>query len=117
MSMGMSAFYRVIEQFPEIVDSLVVDLEGLGRESYLPLFVVLTPGVTLDDALKSKIKAQIRSDLSPRHGPDDIFAILKVPRTLNGKKLEVPEDLDGHTGRKGCQPGFDEQSAVTAVFR
>jgi acetoacetyl-CoA synthetase len=88
--MGTSEFYRVVEDIPEVLDSLVIDLEGLGRASYMPLFVVLKPGHTLDDALKDTIRQRIRSALSPRHIPDEIFVIPEVPRTLNGKKLEVP---------------------------
>ncbi len=88
--MGTSEFYRVVEDIPEVLDSLVIDLEGLGRASYMPLFVVLKPGHQLDDALKKTIKQRIRTALSPRHIPDEIFAIPEVPRTLNGKKLEVP---------------------------
>ena len=88
--MGTSEFYSVVEGVPEVVDSLVIDLEGLGREGYMPLFVVLKPGVELTDELKGRIKARIRQSLSPRHVPDDIIAITEVPRTLNGKKLEVP---------------------------
>ena len=56
----------------------------------MPLFVVLKPGLCLDDALKQKINQKIRSALSPRHVPDEIHAIAEVPSTLNGKKLEVP---------------------------
>lgn len=88
--MGSSEIYRVVEALPEVLDSLVVDLEGLGGTSYMPLFVVLREGLTLDAALTTKIKGAIRSALSPRHVPDAIFAIPDVPRTLSGKKLEVP---------------------------
>jgi acetoacetyl-CoA synthetase len=88
--MGSSEIYRVVESLPEILDSLVLDLEGLGGASYMPLFVVLHEGQTLDDGLVSRIKTAIRSALSPRHVPDAIFAIPEVPRTLSGKKLEVP---------------------------
>ena len=88
--MGSAEIYRVVEDVPEVLDSLVVDLEYLGKESYMPCFVVLKPGFTLDDALKERIKARIRKDLSARHVPNDVFAIPEVPRTLNGKKLEVP---------------------------
>jgi acetoacetyl-CoA synthetase len=88
--MGTSEFYSVVEALPEVRDSLVIDLEGLGRESYMALFVVLDDGTDLDDTLKSTIKQRIRTALSPRHIPDEIFAIREVPRTLNGKKLEVP---------------------------
>jgi acetoacetyl-CoA synthetase len=88
--MGTSEFYRVVEAIPEIVDSLVIDLEGLGQRSYMPLFVVLRPGARLDDALLATIRQRIRESLSPRHVPDAIYAIPEVPRTLSGKKLEVP---------------------------
>jgi acetoacetyl-CoA synthetase len=88
--MGTSEMYRVVEEIPEVLDSLVVDLEGLGGVPYMPLFVVLRPGAELDQALKATITERIRVALSPRHVPDDIFVIAEVPRTLNGKKLEVP---------------------------
>ena len=88
--MGTSEFYSVVESLPEVMDSLVIDLEAMGADGYMPLFVVLRPGVDLDDALKARIKARIRDSLSPRHVPDDIIEITEVPRTLNGKKMEVP---------------------------
>jgi acetoacetyl-CoA synthetase len=88
--MGTSEIYRAVEGIPEVLDSLVIDLEGLGGASYMPLFVVLREGVALDEALERKIKGAIRTALSPRHVPDAIFAIPDVPRTLSGKKLEVP---------------------------
>ena len=75
---------------PEVLDSLVVDLEYLGRESYMPLFVVLRPGYALDDALRARINGAVRTALSPRFVPDDIFAVAEVPRTLSGKKQELP---------------------------
>jgi acetoacetyl-CoA synthetase len=88
--MGSAEIYRVVEDVEEVADSLVVDLEYLGRESYMPLFVVLRAGSTLDEALKERIRQRIRKDLSGHHVPNDVFAIPEVPRTLNGKKLEVP---------------------------
>jgi acetoacetyl-CoA synthetase len=88
--MGTSEIYRVVEAHEAVLDSLVVDLEGLGGKSYMPLFVVLRAGYTLDAALEKAIKAAIRNALSPRHVPDAIFAVPDVPRTLSGKKLEVP---------------------------
>jgi acetoacetyl-CoA synthetase len=88
--MGTSEYYRVVESTPEVLDSLVIDLEMLGRESYLPLFVVLRQGCALTDALKAQIKQKLRAALSPRLVPDEIFVIGEVPRTLNGKKMEVP---------------------------
>lgn len=87
---GTSELYRVVESLPEVLDSLVIDLEMLGRPSYMPLFVVLREGVSLDAALTEKIKHAIRIQLSARQVPDDVIEINEVPRTLNGKKMEVP---------------------------
>lgn len=88
--MGTSELYQVVEGMQEIIDSLVIDLEALGQTSYMGLFVVLNEGVVLDKALEGKIKARIRQDISPRHVPNDIYAVEEVPRTLSGKKVEVP---------------------------
>jgi len=88
--MGTSEIYRVVEEFPEVLDSLVVDLEYLGRESYMPLFVVLREGIELDDGLAGRIKQAIRENLSARHAPNEIIAVDEVPRTLTGKKMELP---------------------------
>ena len=88
--MGTSEIYQAVESLPEVVDSLIIDLELLGRESYLPLFVVLRPDMTLDDGLKQRIKQTLRQNVSPRHVPNDIFQIDQVPYTLSGKKMEVP---------------------------
>ena len=93
--LGTSDFYTVVESLPEITDSLVVHLEdraaddgvGIGE---LILFVALAPGVALDDNLRRTIAAALRTELSPRHVPDRIEAVPAVPRTLSGKKLEVP---------------------------
>jgi acetoacetyl-CoA synthetase len=88
--MGTSEIYRAVESLPQIQDSLIIDLELLGRESYMPLFVVLTPGANLNDRLRQQIKEVIRRDISPRHVPDEIFVTDEVPYTLSGKKMEVP---------------------------
>jgi acetoacetyl-CoA synthetase len=90
--MGTSEFYRVVERLPEITDSLVIDTGSLEGDAVgkLWLFVVLAPGVALDHALEHRIKDVVRRELSPRHVPDTIRAVRAVPRTLNGKKLEVP---------------------------
>ncbi len=90
LRMGTSEIYSAVEALPEVLDSLVVDLEYLGRESYMPLFVVLRAGCTLDDALRGRIAAAIRTALSPRFVPDALFAVAEVPRTLSGKKQELP---------------------------
>ncbi|KJK25760.1 acetoacetyl-CoA synthetase [Burkholderiaceae bacterium 16] len=88
--MGTSELYRVVEDLPEVLDSMVVDLEYLGRDSYMPLFVVLREGAVLDDALRDIMRARIRSALSSRHVPNEILQVPGVPRTLSGKKMEVP---------------------------
>lgn len=88
--MGTAELYRAVEALPEVVDSLVVDLEYLGRESYMPLFVVLRDGLVLDDALAQRVKAVIREALSPRHVPNEVWQVRAVPRTLSGKKMELP---------------------------
>jgi acetoacetyl-CoA synthetase len=88
--MGTSELYSVVEALPEVMDSLVVDLEFLGRESWMPLFVVLRPGSALDSTLVGRITAAIRESLSARHVPNDVIAVPEIPRTLTGKKLEVP---------------------------
>jgi acetoacetyl-CoA synthetase len=88
--MGTSELYRVVEELPEVLDSMVVDLEYLGRESYMPLFVVLRDGLVLDDALRDTLRSRIRGALSSRHVPNEILQVPAVPRTLSGKKMEVP---------------------------
>jgi acetoacetyl-CoA synthetase len=77
LRMGTSELYSAVEALPEVMDSMVVDLEYLGRESYMPLFVVLQSGQLLDDALRTKLI-------------NDIFQVAEIPRTLSGKKQELP---------------------------
>jgi len=88
--MGTSELYRAVEELPEVLDSMVVDLEYLGRESYMPLFVVLRPGAELTPALTEIIRQRIRVALSARHVPNDVFQVSAIPRTLSGKKMELP---------------------------
>jgi acetoacetyl-CoA synthetase len=78
-----------VEALPEVTDSVVVHLDADGRDE-LVLFVSLAAGILLDDDLRRRIVATLRSELSPRHVPDSIEAVPVVPRTLSGKKLEVP---------------------------
>jgi acetoacetyl-CoA synthetase len=87
--MGTSEIYRAVLAVDEVVDALVVDVPR-GGSDWMPLFVVLREGVSLDDALVSDIRRRIREDCSPRHVPDEIRQIDEVPRTLSGKALEVP---------------------------
>jgi len=88
--MGTSEFYRVVEGFAEVADSLVVDTGRLGAEGRLILYIVPAAGCELDDDLARRIRAVLRAQLSPRHVPDEIYQVPGIPRTLSGKKLEVP---------------------------
>ena len=90
LRMGTSELYSAVEALPEVMDSMVVDLEYLGRESYMPLFVVLMPGLNLTDDLKNKLNNAIKTALSPRFIPNEIFQVAEIPRTLSGKKQELP---------------------------
>jgi acetoacetyl-CoA synthetase len=85
--LGTSEMYSVVEELDEVLDSLVVHLE---EQDELLLFVVLRPGLELDDDLRNGIAGALRDSLSPRHAPDTIVAVPAIPRTLTGKKLEVP---------------------------
>lgn len=87
---GTSELYGVVDALPEVADSLVIGLEGPDGAYWMPLFVTLRPGSMLDEALRSRIVAALRTSLSPRHVPDEIVAVPAVPRTLTGKKMEIP---------------------------
>ncbi|HZV74036.1 MAG TPA: acetoacetate--CoA ligase [Conexibacter sp.] len=83
--MGTAEIYRAVLTLPDITDALVVDVDG-----WMPLFVVLRDGATLDDDLTRQIATRIRQDCSPRHVPDEVHAVAEIPRTLSGKALEIP---------------------------
>lgn len=84
---GTAEFYAVVEAMPEVADSLVVHLD---RDDRLLLFVAMREGADLTDELRTRIVRELRTTLSPRHAPDEITAVPAIPRTLSGKKLEVP---------------------------
>ena len=88
--LGTSEIYRAVESLDEVIEGLVVDLEYLGRDSFLALFVALKPNVNLSDSLKETIKEEIKQKVSPRFVPNEIFEVKEVPKTFSGKKLEVP---------------------------
>jgi acetoacetyl-CoA synthetase len=90
LRMGKSELYSAVEALPEVLDSLVVDLEYLGRDSWMPLFVVLREGQVLDEPIRARINGAIREALSPRFVPDQIYVVPEIPRTLSGKKQELP---------------------------
>jgi acetoacetyl-CoA synthetase len=89
LRLGSSEIYRAVEGLDEVMDSLVIDLEFLGRDSFMVLFVVPKEG-PLTDALRDRIKLAIREAVSARFLPDEIVEVADIPRTLSGKKLEVP---------------------------
>ena len=88
--MGSADIYRAVEQLPEIAEALVIGAEQPDGGYWMPLFVVLATGATLDDTLTERIRSVIRDEASPRHVPDDILAVPGIPHTRTGKKLEVP---------------------------
>lgn len=88
--MGSADIYQAVERIPEIVEALVIGAEQPDGGYWMPLFVVLADGVELTDELRDRIKSTIRTEVSPRHVPDEIIAAPGVPHTRTGKKLEVP---------------------------
>ncbi len=105
---GTSEFYGVVESIPEVAECLVVHLpDDSGGPGRLLLFVVLRDAAGLDDALASRIGRALREGLSPRHVPDEIYAVPGIPKTLNNKKLEVPvrRILCGEPPEKVANPG------------
>lgn len=87
---GTSEIYRAVDKVSEVKDSLIICIEKSGGEFWMPLFVVLQEGRTLDEDIKKKINTTIRSEYSPRHVPDEIIAAPDVPYTISGKKTETP---------------------------
>lgn len=96
--MGTAEFYRTVDTLPGIADSLVIDTSELGREGQLVLLVVPAgsgePGESGERPdlaeLEAQVRAALREQVSPRHVPDRVIAVRALPRTLNGKKVEVP---------------------------
>ena len=124
--LGTAEFYRVVEELPEVKDSLVVHLEDpAGGAGELVLFVSLAPGVAASEDLPRRIAGVLRSRLSPRHVPDTLQVVRALPRTLSGKKLEVPvkkilrgappEDVVAAGASRRTQPRGADASGVTGV--
>ncbi|MCV7223845.1 acetoacetate--CoA ligase [Mycolicibacterium elephantis] len=88
--MGSADIYQVVERIPEVAEALVIGVEQPDGGYWMPLFVVLADGAELSDELRDRIKTAIRTEVSPRHVPDEIIAAPGVPHTRTGKKLEVP---------------------------
>jgi acetoacetyl-CoA synthetase len=106
--MGTSEFYAVVEDLDAVVDSLVVHLDDPDRDAgRLLLFVQLAPGTEVTDDLRREVAGAIRASLSPRHVPDELHAVPVIPRTISGKKLEVPVKrlLEGEDLARVANPG------------
>ena len=98
--MGSADIYEVVESIDAVTEAFVLGIDGPGGAYWMPLFVTLSAGRELDDALVNVIRTEIRTRLSPRHVPDDVIAAPGIPHTRTGKKLEVPVTaiMAGHTG-------------------
>ncbi|WP_370418278.1 acetoacetate--CoA ligase [Streptomyces sp. QH1-20] len=105
--MGSADIYEAVERLPEIRESLVIGAEQADGGYWMPLFVHLAPGATLDDELLTRIKRTIREQLSPRHVPDEVIEVPGIPHTLTGKRIEVPVKrlLQGTPLEKAVNPG------------
>ena len=87
---GTAEIYRSVEELDEIDEALIVNLDLPGGRFFMPLFVKLAEGAQLDEALRARIAAKLRADYSPRHVPDEVYAVPAIPYTLTGKKMEIP---------------------------
>jgi acetoacetyl-CoA synthetase len=87
---GTAEIYRSLASLPGVDDSLIVNLDLPGGKFFMPLFVKLSEGAKLDEAMTDRIRAKLRTEYSPRHVPDRIYAVEAIPYTLSGKKMEVP---------------------------
>jgi acetoacetyl-CoA synthetase len=104
---GTSEVYRAVEDVPEVRDSLIVCIEKPGGDFYMPLFVVMQPGMPLTKAVRNAITNTLRMQCSPRHVPDDIVAVPEIPYTISGKKTELPvkKILSGRSVASSLQAG------------
>ncbi|MFE0042134.1 acetoacetate--CoA ligase [Streptomyces albireticuli] len=116
--MGSADIYEAVERLPEIRESLVIGVEEPDGGYWMPLFVHLTPGATLDDALLDRIKSTIRTQLSPRHVPDEVIEVPAVPHTLTGKRIEVPVKrlLQGTPMEKAVNPGSVDDAGLLSFY-
>jgi len=87
---GTAEVYRCLESLTEISDSLIVNIDLPRGRFFMPLFVKMADGCTLDDAIRGKICDRLSAEYSPRHVPDRIYEVEDIPYTLTGKKMEVP---------------------------
>ena len=102
--MGTSEIYRAVLAVDEVVDALVVDVPRAGEESWMALFVVPAEGAALDDALRRELARRIRAECSPRHVPDDVFAIGSVPRHCRARRSRCPSSASSAGPRRMRPP-------------
>ncbi|WP_370933950.1 acetoacetate--CoA ligase [Amycolatopsis sp. cg13] len=115
--MGSSDIYGPVEELPEIAEALVVGVEQADGGYWMPLFVTLIDGTSLDDALRQRIVAAIRQGASARHVPDEIIAAPGIPHTRTGKKLEVPVKRLLRGEDPEIDPGSVDQPALLDWYR
>ncbi|MET7778980.1 acetoacetate--CoA ligase [Streptomyces mirabilis] len=116
--LGSADIHDIVERLPEITEALVIGAEEPDGGYWMPLFVVPAPGVTLDDALRERIRDAIRTGASPRHVPDEILAVPAIPHTRTGKKLEVPVKrlLQGAPTEQVLNPSAVDNPDLVAYF-
>ncbi|MEU3856464.1 acetoacetate--CoA ligase [Streptomyces sp. NPDC028722] len=116
--LGSADIHDIVEHLPEITEALVIGAEEPDGGYWMPLFVVPAPGVSLDDALREKIREAIRTGASPRHVPDEILAVPAIPHTRTGKKLEVPVKrlLQGAPAEQVLNPAAVDSPELIDIF-
>ncbi|WP_427924854.1 acetoacetate--CoA ligase [Streptomyces sp. cg40] len=116
--LGSADIHDVVEQLPAITEALVIGAEEPDGGYWMPLFVVLSAGARLDDALRDRIRDAIRTDASPRHVPDEILEVPAIPHTRTGKKLEIPIKrlLQGHAVEQVVNPDTVDAPAQLDYF-
>ena len=115
---GTAEIYAVLEGIPEVTDAIVVNLDLPGGKFFMPMFVALADGVTLDERIENEIRTRLRKEYTPRHIPDKIIQVPQIPVTLTGKKLEVPvrKILLGTALEKAANPSAMANPASLDAF-
>lgn len=116
--MGSADIYAAVETIPEVVEALVIGAEQPDGTYWMPLFVVLDEGATLDEPLVQRIRTAIREKASPRHVPDEVIAVPGIPHTRTGKKLEVPVKriLQGAPAERVANPEAVDDAGLLRPF-
>ena len=120
---GTAEIYRQVEKLDEIVESIAIG-QNWDDDVRVVLFVVLRPGIALDDALRKRICKVIRENTTPRHVPAKIIAVPEIPRTISGKIVELAVRSVVHgekvkntdaTGQSGCLASFRRSSGAEGI--